>query len=299
MEWGDLHVFLNVARAGGIAAAARSLQMDPSTVSRRIARLEQEIGLTLFDRGARRLNLTPEGAQLMDTAGRMESIILRDVQGAVESRRAIAGRVRIGTSEGFGAHYLAPRLPRLMHSHPGLSIDLVALPRNYSLALREVDVAITMDRPGAGDIRFKRLSAYTLGVFASREYLRRYGRPETVDALQDHAWCGYIDDLLFTPELDMLQFGGSAIRPTYRTTSVTAQLQAVLAGTAMAVLPCYMADRFDELERLLPARIELERTYWLCVHGDLADSPRVRTVMAEIDRWVTEDRPVLLPGSAR
>lgn len=294
MEWSDIRVFLHVARAGQMAGASRSLGLDHSTISRRIARLEEATGVPLFDRAGRRLRLTEQGTKLLAAAERLESIIIRDVLSLEETRQEISGRVRIGTSEGFGAHYLARRLPMLLKAYPALELELVALPRTYSLGLREADVAITMDRPGSGDVRFKKLSTYELGIYASQAYLREQARPETIANLTDHAWCGYVDDLLFTAELDMMTFGDVTVRPRYRTTSVTAQLEAVLSGAALAILPCYMAAPHPELERVLPASVRIERAYWISVHGDLADSPRVRLVMNEIERQVRSDRALFL-----
>jgi DNA-binding transcriptional LysR family regulator len=295
VEWSDIRVFLYVARAGQMAGASRALGLDHSTISRRIARLEEGTGASLFDRAGRRLSLTDQGKTLLAAAEKLEAIIIRDVLSLGETQREIGGRVRIGTSEGLGAHYLANRLPALLRAHPALELELVALPRTYSLGMREVDVAITMDRPDAGDVRFKKLSAYELGIYASRAYLEREGHPETVESLTGRAWCGYVDELLFTDELDLLAFGDVVIRPRYRTTSVTAQLGVALGGTALVVLPCYMAAPHPELERVLPDAVRIERTYWLSVHGDLADSPRVRLVMGEIERQVRGDRGLFLP----
>jgi len=299
MEWGDIRVFLQVARAGQMAGASRTLGLDHTTISRRIARLEKNMGVALFDRAGRRLTLTEEGAKLVCAAERLEAIIIRDILSLGESGQEISGRVRIGTSEGFGAHYLAPRIPRLVESFPGLEVELVALPKAYSLGMREVDLVITMDRPDAGDVCFKELSTYSLAVYASAEYFRTREHPESIEDLRNHCWCGYITELLFTSELDMLTFGGIVINPSYRTTSVTAQLQAVKSGSAIAILPCYMGDRHPEFEMVLPNEIGLKRTYWIAVHRDLVHSPRVSAVKRQIERWVHEDQLLFLPQRQR
>ena len=159
IEWGDLRVFLQVARAGQMAVASRSLALDHSTISRGIACLEEHMGVSLFDRAGRRLNLTDEGAKLLAAAEKLESIIIRDVLSLGESHQEICGRVRIGTSEGFGAHYLASRIPKLVDTFPGLEVEPIAIPKCYSLGMREADLVITMERPKRGDIHFKKLSA--------------------------------------------------------------------------------------------------------------------------------------------
>jgi DNA-binding transcriptional LysR family regulator len=299
MEWSDLRIFLQVARAGQMAGASKALGLDQSTTSRRIARLEEQTGVSLFERAGRRLTITQQGAKLLEAATRLESIIIRDVMSLADAQREIGGRVRIGTSEGFGAHYLAQRLPIIMEDYPELEIELVALPRNYSLGMREVDLAITMDRPETGDVRYKKLTSYSLGLYAEQGYFDQRARPQSIDDVASETWCGYIKDLLFTSELDLMTFESRAITPRFRTTSVTVQLQAVMAGACLSILPCYLASDHIGLERILPSSINLQRTYWIAVHSDLAESPRVRLLMQQIEQAVTRDRALFSPGASK
>jgi DNA-binding transcriptional LysR family regulator len=161
--------------------------------------------------------------------------------------------------------------------------------------MREVDIAIVMDRPEAGDIRFKKLSTYSLAIYGSTDYFRTRARPTKIEEFRDHRWVGFISELLYTTELDMLKFEEIAIAPEFRTMGVTAHLEAVKSGAVLSVIPCYIGDIEPNLERVLPEQAWLERTYWIAVHRDLAESPRVRTVMDEIERWVHDDRASLLP----
>jgi hypothetical protein len=138
-------------------------------------------------------------------------------------REQIVGPVRLGTTEEFGAHYLAPRLAALTAGHPGLEIELVALPRAFSLATREVDVMITFDRPVTGDVRYKKLTDLEFGVYGSAAYFDGRPRPVSVDELSLETWCGYIKELMFTPELDVLSDVCDDVCFKYRTTSMTVQ----------------------------------------------------------------------------
>ena len=296
MEWSDIRIFLQVARSGQMAVASRLLNIDHSTISRRIARLEETTGVALFDRAGRRLRLTAEGAKLLSAAEGMEAIVIRDVLSLRESRENISGKVRIGTSEGFGSHYLATRLPAILSDHPGLELELVALHRRYSLGMREVDIVISMDRPEGGDVRFKKLCETSLGIYVTRDYFTGRPIPSRVDDLKDDLWCGYIEELLFTEVLDMMTFGNTTIVPRYRTTSVTAQLGAALSGAALAVLPTFMAQAHPTLVAVPLEGVSIQLTYWMSVHSDLARSPRVRAVMDAIDRIVQADRDLLKWG---
>lgn len=297
MEWSDIRVFLQVVREGTMAAATGALRMDHSTISRRISRLEEMTGVRLFERAGRRLALTAEGEKLMLAAEKLDSIIVREVMNLPGERNRIVGPVRIGTSEEFGAHYLAPRLPVFTADHPGLEIELVALPRAFSLAAREVDLVISLDRPLAGDIKFKKLTDVEFGVYGGGGYFDERERPASLDDLALETWCGYIKELLATPEPDTFP-RGDEIRPKYRTTSSTVQLSAALNGYALAVLPCFVAGAHARLERVLPDNAIFERTYWLAVHEDLARYPRVRTLMTAIEAQVARDRALFSPTAA-
>jgi DNA-binding transcriptional LysR family regulator len=298
MEWSDIRVFLHVVRQGSMLAATGALRMDHSTVSRRIARLEREAGIQLFERSRRRLALTEEGEKLVVAAEKLESIILREIMSLSGERNRVAGPVRIGTTEEFGAHYLAPRLSALTAAHPDLEIELVALPRAFSLATREVDVVVTLDRPVKGDVRFKKLIDLEFGVYAAPAYFDGRPRPACIEDFAGETWCGYIKELLFSPELEGLQVAPAAIPVRYRTTSTTVQLGAALGGHALATLPCFVAAEHPALERLLPFEAILERTYWLAVHEDLAGHPRVRALMGAIEALVAEDRARFRPTAA-
>jgi DNA-binding transcriptional LysR family regulator len=290
MDWDDLRVFLQVARSGQMAAAARLLNLDHSTISRRIARLEGQVGATLFDRAARRISITDDGTKLLEAVEKIESVVLSQVMDLGAGDRATAGRVKIGTSEGFGAYYLARRLPLLLDAHPALEIELVALPQTYSLAAREVDVVISMDRPDNGSLRVRKLANYELGVYCSRDYVERSGQPVNLDDLPRHKWCGYTKEKLFTDELDLLNFGDFVITPSYQTMSLTAQLEAISSGAVLGVLPCYIARQRDGLQRLLSDEIAMTREYWLSVHEDVANLSRIRVVIDSLDKLVRGDR---------
>lgn len=295
MDWSDIRVFLQVVRTGTMFAATGVLRMDHSTISRRISRLEREAGVQLFERAGRRLTLTAEGEKLVSAAQKLESIIVKEVLNLSEEGDRVVGAVRLGTTEEFGAHYLALRLSALTAAYPDLEIELVALPRTFSLATREVDLVVTLDRPITGDVRYKKLTDVEFGLYGSSAYFEGRSRPTKVGDLSLETWCGYIKELLFTPELDLLPPALDEISVKYRTTSVTVQLGAALGGYALAALPCFVAAAHPGLERLLPDDAVFERTYWLAVHEDLAKYPRVRALMSALESQVERDRALFRP----
>ena len=183
MNWDDVRIFLAVARAGQILGAARRLELNHATVSRRVAALEEALGAKLFRRLTTGSELTPAGERFLAVAERMEAdMIAARAEIAGEATSDVSGTVRIGAPDGFGVAFLAPRLGALTAQHRDLKIQLVPVPRSFSLSRREADIAITIERPTEGRLVAAKLVDYSLGLYASRAYAeaqrpaRRRGR---------------------------------------------------------------------------------------------------------------------------
>jgi molybdate transport repressor ModE-like protein len=291
MDWDDLRIYLQVVRSAQMKAAARALGLDHTTVGRRIARLEQSLGTPLVERAGRRTVITEQGRRLAETTEELESLILRKVAGLSENQDMAAGRVRIGAPEGFGIGYLARRLALLTAQHAHLETELLAIPRTYSLAAREVDIAITLDRPATGQVTSQKLTDYTLDLYGTEAYFERHGCPQSVAELPDHVFSGYIPELLFTDELDFSDFGeGVEIIPAIRSTSVLAQIDAVECGAALGVLPTYLTRERPLLRLILPDVIKHSRSYWISVHEDVRRLRRIRVTLNGIVDDVRRER---------
>lgn len=274
-----------------MVAAAKSLGMDDSTVSRRIARLEAELGIALVSRAGRRTALTEKGRELANVASELESIVLRKVTAGAHSGTALNGIVRVGAPEGLGVGYLAEQLAKISSANSNLEIELVALPRNYSLAAREVDIAISLDRPTTGQVTAFRLTPYTLALHGTDQYFKQHGKPKTLADLKSHTFAGYIPELLFTSELDFIRLApGLEVKASIRSTSVLAQVNAVECGAAIGVLPTFLTNKNKALKIILAGEVMLERAYWLSVHDDLKIRPRVKYVVGAIRSAVKRDR---------
>jgi DNA-binding transcriptional LysR family regulator len=289
MDWDDLKVFLHIARTGQVSEAARLLELDHSTVSRRLARLEDAVGAKLFNRAGRRLKINSSGQGLLSIAARMESLLLSEVGGVAEDSGAITGFVRIGAPEGLGASYISSRLNELRAGYDQLDIELVALPQNYSLASREVDIAVTLDRPRRGSVATRRLTDYGLGFFASESYVVHHGEPQSLAELPGHRICGYIPSLLHTPELDYLDATGVPVTAALRSTSIVAQRSIVETGQALGILPFFMIGPEARLKRLFAGEFELKRSYWLSIHDDLRRQARVRVAAEALAAIIHRD----------
>lgn len=278
-DWNDLYFFLAVARAGRLTEAARRLGVEHSTVSRRVFALESALGTQLFERRPTGYSLTASGEQLLHQAEDIENLagsILSTVGGA---DIAVSGTVRIGAPEGVGTFFLAPRLHQLTLRHPGLDVELIAMPRIFNLSKREADIAIGLSRPSAGRLHGRELTDYELGVYASADYVKGRAPIEKRSDLAAHCFIGYAEDFIFTPELDYVPGILRELRPAIRSSSIIAQLEATAAGAGLCVLPCFMTRNRPALVRVLPDEIRLKRTFWLITHSDAQRLARVRTAL--------------------
>lgn len=300
-DWADLRFFLAVARFGRLTTAASRLGVEHSTVSRRLSALEGALGAKLFDRRPQGYDLTAAGERLLAAAEGMESLAL-SAQGQIGGADlGVAGTVRIGAPDGFGTFFLAPRIGDLAELHPDLDIQLLAMPRVFSLSKREADIAISLERPKEGRLSARKLTDYSLCLYASKAYLDRAGPVETRHALSRHGFIGYVDDLIFTPELDYVPLVAKDIRVRLKSSSLAAQLVATRAGAGLCILPRFMGDRFggsggEALVPVLADEIGLTRTFWLVTHADTRDLARIRVAADFIAGTVQKARGVFLPG---
>ncbi len=277
-EWSDLRYFLAVARSGKLTEAARRLEVEHSTVSRRLSALEHALGARLFDKEPGGYKLTSDGEKLLPSAESMETIALASQSHLTDSNRSVSGTVRIGAPDGFGSHFLAPRLGGLAKKHPDLEIQLIALPRVFNLTKREADIAISLNRPKEKRLHGDKLTDYRLRMYAAPSYLAKHPPIRSTATLAEHSFIGYVDDLIYAPELDYLRLAAKDIRAMLKSSTLVAQQEMTLAGAGICILPDFLARQHPELKCVLPNEVELVRTFWLLVHADIRNLARVRVV---------------------
>lgn len=293
-DWDDLKVFLAAARAGSLVSAGQRLGVDTATVGRRVARLEAALKSTLLARSRTGLQLTATGAQLFEAALHAESAM--DAASRVTQPDRVAGTVRISAAEGFGSAMLAPALSDLAMERPGLRIELAAQTSFLSPARREVDMAITLSAPDATRLVVEPLTPYQLALYAAPGYLARVGRPEAITDLGNHQIVGYVDDLIFAPELRYMDEISPGLSPTLASSSIQAQRAIIAAGGGVGVLPCFMAEG---LVRVLEDIVLLERRFWLSTHREVHGTARVNAVTRWLKGLVGRRARSLQPFSRR
>ena len=280
MNWGKLQNFIAIVRGGSLERAARALSVDATTVGRQLRALERDMQTTLFERSREGMIPTADGRQLLSVAEDMER-----AAAGLETRsdsNAITGVVRVSTTEGFGTQFVAPRIADFAAAHPGITLDLFANSGFLNPSRREADVAILLAQPRKGPLRTRRLTDYTLGLYA----------PATT---QDHGalpFVSYIPDFLYAPELDYLSEVAPTRAPQLRSSSIAAQAQMIAGGAGVGVLPCFLADPDPALVRIRP-EVAIRRTFWLAVHQEIAAIPRVRAFVDWIVGTTAETQPLL------
>lgn len=289
MNWDDVRVFLAVARAGQILGAARRLGFNHATVSRRIASLERALRSKLLHRLTTGTELTEAGEQLLIVAERMEADMIAARAEIAGESGEVTGTVRIGAPDGFGVAFLAPRLGALAKRHPGLSVQLVPVPRSFSLSRREADIAITVDRPTEGRLVAAKLVDYTLGLYASRGYVAQHGLPGAAAELTRHRLVGYVPDLVISPTLDYATEIAEDWRADFAVSSAMGQVAAVRAGAGIGILHTFIARAHDDLVPLPWAR-PIRRSYWLVYHESMRPMSRIQAAAAFIGELVEKER---------
>ncbi|MFC5759634.1 MULTISPECIES: LysR family transcriptional regulator [unclassified Rhizobium] len=293
MNWDDVRIFLAVARTGQILAASKRLGLNHATLSRRLTSLEEALKTRLFIRRTNGCELTAEGEVFLGSAERMETEMLAAQANLGHTDTAIAGTVRVGAPDGFGVSFLAPRMGRLIERHPALKIQLVPVPRSFSLSQREADIAITLERPEQGRLVSSKLTDYTLGLYASRDYLALHGRPDDIEALKAHPRIGYVEDLIFTASLN---FSGEVMRSWdagFEISTAIGQTEAVRTGAGIGILHDYIARQYAELERILP-QVSIRRAYWTTYHESARDLLRVRCVIDFLQELIDAEKHIFL-----
>lgn len=253
-EWNDLRVFLTVARLGTISQAGERLNIEHSTVSRRIDRLEEKLAVVLFDRRRSGYTLTDAGRRLIPHAEKMESALLEAVEQDMGKESSIEGTVRVGTPEAFGIHVLAPSLASLHEVHPGLHIELMAQPQFPSLVTREVEILVTLEPPQTGRYKVARLGQVEYFLYCSPGYRDTHPPIQALGDVAGHQFMDYVHDGSVSDRYRILNELTPNPQRSFTTTSVLAQRTAAAAGLGLVLLTPYVAQQGKDLVCVFQAR---------------------------------------------
>lgn len=268
MNWDDMRVFLAVARAEGLTAAAPVLKMDPATLGRRVARLEAAIGAALFVKSPQGYALTDLGVQMRDRAAEAEAAFSLAID-AGQGAATMSGQIRIGAPDG-AANFLLPQVcADIQRANPNLEVQILALPRVVNLSRREADMAITVSPPAAGRLTVQKVTDYQLHLAT-----RRDAPPvRSLADIKGRAVVGYIPDMIFDKELDYLgDLGQAGVQ--LASNSVAVQMQ-MLRRSGIGIVHDFALPSVPELTRVLTDDVALLRSFYLVRHTSDRQSERL------------------------
>lgn len=291
---GEMETFVQIVERGGFSAAARTLCMTPSAVSKLVTRLEARLGAQLVHRSTRKLQLTPEGTDFYERSTR----VLADLDEAERSASAGAaprGRVSINTSVSFGHRFLVPLVPHFLAQHPQVALDIALTDRVVDLMDERTDIAIRWGQLASSELVARRLGETRQAIVGAPAYFARHGKPRVPQDLESHNRLGwnYRRNMPDWP----LREGGERIAmpvsgPVRASDGETLRLLAV-EGVGLARLSIYHVQQdldagtlVPVLEKFNPGDVEPIHAVYLGKPGRLP--ARVRVVLDFLAAHVTQ-----------
>jgi DNA-binding transcriptional LysR family regulator len=289
----DLLVLLAVGRSGRYTTAAEELGLNHTTISRRIAALEESIGGRVLARVAGGWELTDRGREALAAAETVESAV-RSLTTDSRGFRELEGVVRISATDGFSAYIAAPAAAQVQRTHPKVAVEIVATTRRATQQRSGLDIEVVVGEPQVHRAEAIRLGDYCLGLYGARDYLSEHDSPKSVGDLVKYPLVYFIDSMLQVDDLDLATSFAPAMRESVTSTNVFVHVEATRAAAGIGLLPCFMADRHEDLVRLLPDSVTVRLSYWLVTRPETLRRPEVGAVVESIRTRVHEQRNVLL-----
>ena len=279
-ERADLALLLALADGGSLARAARALGVHHATAFRRLADLEHRARARLFERLPHGYRLTRAGERVVAPARALQRALRELDVSVLEEDAAVAGPVRLTTSDGLATAYLGPHLRALADAHPGLALELCVENRLSDLGEREVDVALRPAQRLSGHMVGRKAAVMGYALYASPEYLRRHGALDArAPDFSTHALCHYDDSIAYFSTARWLQRHGARARVAARSNSLGAMSELARAGLGIAALPCVLGEADDRLVRVLGPVPAMQTGLWLCAHPGVRKVARIRAVL--------------------
>ncbi|MDJ0822018.1 MAG: LysR family transcriptional regulator [Paracoccaceae bacterium] len=277
-DWNRARAFLVTAEEGSLSAAARALGMTQPTLGRQVTALEEQLGVTLFERVGRGLTLTQAGTELMEhvrAMGEAASAMSLTASGQAQS---IEGRVAITASEAYSEWLLPPVVTRLREVAPGITVDVVASNAIRDLKRREADIAIRNARPDQPDLIGKLICEDKGTLYGTPACLERFGPVKTLADLSRADFIGFDDVPGYIAAL--AQYGIDVSEDQFKVTSDSHLVHIAMtrAGLGLGALPCPLGDADPVLVRALPDAPDFSYPVWLVAHRELHTNRRVRLV---------------------
>ena len=277
-DWHLIRAFLAALDAGSLLGAAKKLQTTQPTVGRQVAQLEAQMGVVLFERTGRGLQPTATALSLADAARSMESGALQLARQLQAKQTQVQGTVRITASQPVAYQLLPPILASMRDALPEIQVELISSNQVSNLLRREADIAVRMVQPDQGTLIAKKLGSVSVGVYAHKSYLARFGTPQAPDDLLNHTLIGYDNDDVMIR--GFANYGQSLGKEAFaiRSDDLIVQWQTLCAACGIGFVADYMGRSQTDLVKILPMLKIPPLPMWLAVHREIRSNQRIRAV---------------------
>jgi len=290
MDWEDLRYFHAVAREGSLAGAARALGVNHSTVFRRINRLEDAMGVRLFERLREGYVLSVAGEDLRDSAERIADEV-DDAGRRLQGRDArLTGTLTLTTTDTLMNGYLGAHLAGFQRQYPEVTLEVVLDTQYLNLSKRQADVALRPTPNPPETLVGRRLAGIGVAIYGAPGYLERAGRDTPLAA---HRWLGFDAALAHLAAAAWMRKTIPDADCRFRANNLMALMGAARAEMGLAALPCFIGDPDPGLERIEMLSAEPGTALWVLTHADLRNTARVRAFMETVGASIRKDRAVL------
>lgn len=279
INWDDLKYFLAMAEEGSLSAAARKLKVSQPTLSRRLVSLEEDVGSDIFVRTRSGLEMTPIGERLLDHARHMRDDVYSIERAITGHDSSLKGTVVISCVEMLGADWLVEKTVPFRRQYPGITVDIKVENTTSDLLRREADIAVRMFRPVQNDLIAKRVANMKYGYYATKQYLDKFGTPDSLKDLDGHEFILPHDEILAHTS----KYSGRDQHPregniAFRSNSLISLESAVKNGFGIGAYSCLRAQDNPDLVRLFGDLTVYASDIWLVSHAELRRSARIRAM---------------------
>ena len=289
----DLLILLTVARLGRFNAVAETLGTTHTTISRRVLALDKQLGGRTLERSPHGWELTELGSQAVAAAEAIEAT-LGSLTGAIHNGGdALSGLVRISTSDGFGAEFVAPAMVRLQQDNPLLNVEMLSATRKVSQNRSGVDLEVVVGRTEVANAQTIFLTNYFLRLYAGPQYVTARGLPATLDEIREHSFVSYVESALQVAELGHRSSQLPAPKSSFQATSVFAQVEAVRRGGGIGLLPNFMVADDPDFVPVLPELFQRQLPIWAVARPESLRSAQVQAVIDALKAEVAGRREIL------
>jgi len=292
-DWDDFKILLAIARGGSVAGAARMLSIDSSTVSRRLAALEESTGATLVLRGGREFALTAEGRAALAAAEALETAVTESIRTIRAAKLDVSGAVRISCPPGFLPELIG-LLPAVRKRYPLLDLEFSGEYRTVDLSKGEADIVLRMFSPSGPGLIARRACEAGWGVYASSTYVSEYGLPTSIEALSCHRLILYVETMHSNPALRWMDDYRTESTQFVRVDNLEIASQVISSGGGIGVIPCFHAGRRPEMVKVFPEPVSFA-TGWIVYHESARDSARLRVTVDTLIEFF-ESKAALFSG---